>query len=160
MKAFVPRRSKRTGLVVIGIVLLVAAVVAWRLAPSDSRDRLAYLGPGPDGIVGWSLAPLGDPFRPDAAQDATVVRVSAAWWPACPPWEQGGDAWLTPEISYLPWSVTITLRTSEAYESSMKCGGAFYDFWGQPVEVHLSEPLGGRPLFDGSTSPSTAVPYP
>jgi hypothetical protein len=159
--AFKSRRSKRTGLVVVGIVLLVAAVVAWRLAPFRSNDRLAYLGPDPAGLVGWSLLPAGrgPAFRPNAAQDATVVLVSAAWWPACSPWEQGGDSWLTPEISYLPWSVTITLRTSDSFRSA-KCGNGFYDFWGQPVEVHLSETLGARPLFDGSTSPSTAQPYP
>ena len=161
MTVFARRRSVRTGLVVVGIVMLVAAVATWWLAPFRSNDRLAYLGPDPAGLVGWSLAPLGAPFRPDAAQDATVVRVSADWWPACPPWDQGAgdDSWLMPEISYLPWSVTITLRTSDAFASSGKCGQGFYDFWGQGLEVHLSEPLGGRPLFDGSTSPSTAVPY-
>jgi hypothetical protein len=142
--------------------MLVVAIAAWRLAPSHSSERLAYLGPDPAGLVGWSLASGRGrpPFRPDAAQDATVVLVSAVWWPACAPWDEGGDSWLTPEISYLPWAVTITLRTSDAFASSVKCGNGFYDFWGQSVEVHLSEPLGGRPLFDGSTSPSTAVPYP
>jgi hypothetical protein len=37
--------------------------------------------------------------------------------------------------------------------------GAFYDFWGEALEVRLSEPLGARPLFDGSTFPSSAKPY-
>jgi hypothetical protein len=30
------------------------------------------------------------------------------------------------------------------------CHG-WYDYWGQPVEVHLREPLAGRALFDGAT---------
>lgn len=100
----------------------------------------------------------GPAFRPDAAQEATVVLVRAAWWPACSAWDQNDDSWLTPEISYLPWSVTITLRESDSF-ASVKCGG-FYDFWGQPVEVHMSEPLGGRALFDGSKFPPDARPYP
>jgi hypothetical protein len=160
VRAFAPRRSVRTGLVVVGIVLLVAAVATWWLAPFRSSDRLAYLGPDPAGLVGWSLASDGggSALRPDAAQDATVVLVRAAWWPACAPWDEGGDAWLTTEIAYLPWSVTVTLRRSDAFASAKSCN-AFYDYWGQPVEVRLSEPLGSRPLFDGSTFPSTAKPY-
>jgi hypothetical protein len=160
MKAFVPHRSRRTALVVVGIVLLVAAVATWWLAPFHSNDRSPYLGPDAAGLVGWSLASGdgGPAFRPDAAQDATVVLVSAAWWPACSPWDQGDDSWLAPEVSYLPWSVTITLRTSDAFASAKSCG-AFYDFWGEALEVRLSEPLGARPLFDGSTFPSSAKPY-
>jgi hypothetical protein len=158
--AFRRRHSVRTGLVVVGIVLLVAAVAGWRLATFYSSNRLHVLGPDAAGMVGWSLASGdgGPAFRPGAAQDATVVLLSAAWWPACAPWDQGGDSWLAPEVSYLPWSVTITLRTSDAFASVKSCNG-FYDFWGQPVEVRLSEPLGSRPLFDGSTFPSTAKPY-
>jgi hypothetical protein len=154
-----PRRSVRTRLLVVGIVMLVVAIGAWRLAPSHSSDRLPSLGPDSAGIVGWSLASAGggSAFRPNAAQDATVVLVSAAWWPACSPWDQGDDSWLTPEISYLPWSVTITLRTSDSF-AAVKCG-VFYDFWGGGFEVHLSEPLGSRALFDGSSFPPVARPY-
>ena len=139
MKAFVPRRSKRTGLVVNGIVLLVAAVAIGPLSSFRSSDRHGA------GMVGWSLASdgSGSAFRPDAAQDATVVLVRAAWWPACAPWNDGDDSWLTPEVSYLLWSVTITLNRSDAFATGESCN-AFYDYWGKPLEVHLSEPLGAR----------------
>jgi hypothetical protein len=154
VKASVPRRSKRTGLVVVAIVLLVAAFAIGPLSPFRSSDRHGA------GMVGWSLASDGggSAFRPDAAQDATVVLVRAAWWPACGPWDGGNDSWLTPEVSYLPWSVTITLHRSDAFASAKSCT-AFYDYWGKPVEVHLSEPLGARWLFDGSTFASFPKSY-
>jgi hypothetical protein len=158
MTASPPRHFVSRGLVVIGVVLLIGALAAWRLAPT--HPELRYLGPGPSGMVGWSLdrPANGLAFRPNTADETTVVFVSADWWPACSAWENSGDSWLIKEVSYLPWSVTITLRKSESFVSA-PCGGSYYDFWGQAVEVHLSEPLGGRPLFDGSTFPSTAKPY-
>lgn len=40
------------------------------------------------------------------------------------------------------------MHTSDSFDR-MKCADRWY-LTGMPVEVHLSEPLGGRALFDGS----------
>ena len=152
------RRFVPVALVVVGVAMLVGAFAAWRLAPSKSTDRLPDLGPGTSGMVGWSLAAGGGPGSPPkVAPDATVLLVRTNWWPACSPWD-ANDSWLTQEISYLPWSVTITLHASDSF-APVKCHG-FYDYWGEPLEVHLREPLGGRPLFDGGASPPAPRPYP
>lgn len=40
--------------------------------------------------------------------------------PSCAP---DDDSWLaTPAITYTPWSVTITLHTSDAFGDTTKCG--------------------------------------
>jgi hypothetical protein len=56
--------------------------------------------------------------------------------------------------------VTITLHESDSFDAAKCAASGFYDYWGIPVEVNLSEPLGGRALFDGSRSPPAARPYP
>jgi hypothetical protein len=149
------RRFAPVGLVVVGVVMLVA-LAAWLLAPSHSSPT-----------VGWSLASAtgGPAFRPDTAQEATIVLVTTSWWPGCSPWGDLGksksdSSWLTPDITYTPWAVTITLHESESYVAARCHPFSFYDYWGLPVEVHLSGPLGGRALFDGSKFPPAARPYP
>jgi hypothetical protein len=63
--------------------------------------------------------------------------------------------------------VTITLRTSAAHANDSKCSERGADgrlqavgYYMSPVffPVQLSEPLGGRPLFDGSSFPAAARP--
>jgi hypothetical protein len=115
----------------------------------------------------WDLAVgIGGPkFDPADAQTTTVVHVEV-WWPACV--ELQDYSWLTPAIASTPWSVTITLHTSDAFARNPNCHSA-----GQgalsPVGTYLSplsfpvqlnEPLGGRALFDGSQFPAAAHPYP
>jgi hypothetical protein len=86
-------------------------------------------------------------------------------WLSCAPHD---DSWLAPPaISYTPWSVTITMHTTDAFAATTTCGGGNDNTGmfgimrdvGIPVAVQLREPLGGRALFDGSSSPSAARPY-
>jgi hypothetical protein len=135
-------------------ILIAAAFVAGIVGASKISTALSSQ------TVAWGLsAGIGGPaFDPATAQAMTVVNVEVQW-PACV--NAGDSSWLTPEVSYMPWSVTITLRTSAAYAEKCSKGAD-----GQPAvigyylsdlsfPVRLSEPLGGRPLFDGSTVPAT-----
>ncbi len=145
----------------VGLILLAAVVVfgIWSvLVPKGTP-------------IGWQLANLHSVGGPrgwdslDEAKAATVVYLVTDWWPSCHPYDDStgpfaNSSWLTPEITYTPWSVTITMRVTASYDQNQECGRGFYDYWGLPVAVPLGEPLGGRALFDGSSSPSSARPYP
>jgi len=105
---------------------------------------------------------IGGPPFAATTDGVTYVEVD---WPGCV--AQRDYSWLTPDIAYLPWSVTITLRTSDTY--SAQCGKPGSDgrqpavgFYLSPLSfpVRLSEPLGGRPLFDGSTFPAAERYHP
>jgi hypothetical protein len=154
-------RIHRPRVFLAGIVLLTAVVVfgAW-----------SFLGPK-DTPIGWQLANLHSVGGPrgwdnmDEAKAATVVYLTTAWWPSCHPYDDStgpfaNSSWLTPDITYTPWSVTITMRIKDSYDQNPECGRGFYDYWGLPVAVQLREPLGGRALFDGSTFPPSGHPYP
>jgi hypothetical protein len=149
--------AARVGVVVVGVVLLVA-VAAWLLFlwPPLPMSR----------FVGWQLGDgfLGTPrFDPTTAQTTTVVPISVDWLECAPQ----NDSWLaSPDVSYTSSSVTITMHTTDAFAATTTCGGGdggkgivgiMLDV-GIPVEVHLREPLGGRTLFDGGTSPPTVRP--
>lgn len=146
------------GMVVMGIV--VGAVAAWLVVPSASFP--------PSRLVGWRLADgfMGTPkFDPTTAYTTGAVPISVDWLSCAPQ----NDTWLAPPaIRYTPWSVTITMHTTDAFAATTTCGGGnanrgsigiMLDV-GIPVEVHLSEPLGGRALFDGSSSSPAARRYP
>ena len=135
-------------------ILIAAAFVAGIVGASKISTALASQ------TIAWEAsAGIGGPaFDPATAQTMTVVNVEVQW-PGCV--DLGDYSWLTPEVSYMPWSVTITLRTTDNYAAKCSKGAA-----GQPAvigyypsdlsfPVQLSEPLGGRPLFDGSTVPAT-----
>ncbi len=153
-------RIRRPRVLLAGVVLLAAATVfgGWLfLAPKGTP-------------IGWQLAnphSVGGPRgwdTLDEAEAATVVYLRTDWWPACHPYDEmigkvADGSWLTPDITYTPWSVTITMRINDAYYRNPGCGSGFYDYWGLPVAVQLSEPLGGRALFDGSAFPPAARPY-
>jgi hypothetical protein len=145
-------------MVVTGIV--VGALAAWLLYPSPSLPSSR--------LVGWRLADgfLGTPkFDPTTAETSTVVPISVDWLTCAPK----DDSWLAPAaIRYTPWSVTITMRTVDAFAATTTCGGGndprgpisiMLDV-GIPVEVHLREPLRGRALFDGAGFPAAARRYP
>lgn len=70
--------------------------------------------PLPSHTVSWEPAAglMGHPFDPATATAATVANVEVQW-PACV--EIGDRSWLRPEVSYTPWSVTITLHTTDTY---------------------------------------------
>jgi hypothetical protein len=140
-----PRRRVRRGALIAGVTLLVACLVIWLFAPA--------LLVVPSKTVRWQLLWLDEA----TARTSTVIPVYMDEWPAefC---AQDGYWLAAPLVTETPWSVTITMHTRSSFDASA-CSG-WYDFWGTPIEVHLSEPLDGRALFDGSTIPPGARPYP
>ena len=134
-----PRRRVRRGPLIVGVILLVGCLAVWMVAPA--------LLAGPSSTIRWQLTPgSGEPIDPTTS----VIDVYMDQWPveSCP----GSADWLAPPLVVeTPVSVTITMHTSWSFAGS-GCNG-WYDFWGTPIEVHLSSPLGGRMLFDGSTIP-------
>ena len=79
--------------------------------------------------------------------------------PFCAP---DGLSWLaTPVVTYTPVSVMIQLRMTDTAAATCADSHLFATYLsGIYLPVHLSEPLGGRALFDGSSSPAAARPYP
>ena len=146
------RRFVSIGLVLVGVVML-AAVAAWLLLLSSSVPPARFLG--------WKFVYNdggGVAFGPATAQTTTVIPVEVDD-PACVP---GGISWLaTPVVTYTPVSVTIQLRMTDTAAAAC-ADNHFVGFYlsGIYLPVHLSEPLGGRALFDGSSSPAAARPYP
>lgn len=141
----------------VGIVLVFVIVGA--------LAALLFVQSQPEAWVGW-----GSPgFYPATAQTATVVMVTVGV-PTCIYWDAGrprGDtSWLAPAaVTYTPSAVTITLRTSDAFDAvcsetlnGRRVIGYILDVYAS-VRVPLTEPLGGRALFDGSTTPPAARPY-
>ena len=155
------------GLILAGIV--VGALGVWLLVPSPSLPSLSLPSSSlpSSRFIGWRLADgfLGTPrFDPTTARTTTAVQISVDWL-TCAPQDA---SWLAPpEVSYTPQSVTITMHTTDTFAATTDCGGGdepkgtigiMLDV-GIPVEVRLSEPLGGRALFSGGPSPA-ARPYP
>ena len=132
------RRGSSAGAALAGFVI-IGALAAWLFAPS-------LLIP-PHRSVDWQLQ--GFPGRvSDTAATSMAIEVFVDSWPT----EFEDDAWLEQRVIETPWSVTITLYTSDAYESLPWQGHGWFDTGGW-VTVHLMVPLGGRMLFDGSSFP-------
>ena len=153
-KASAPLTRRRpiasVGLVVAGVVMLVV-VAAWLLFPSLSIPSSR--------LMGWQLHGFnGTGFDPTTAQTTDIIRVAVAVWPS--EYAPEDSSWLAPPaVTYTPWSVIITLHTSDSYAALIaRQAFGLYDTGGW-VDVPLSEPLGGRTLFDGATFPPTARPY-
>ncbi len=119
---------------VVGALIVVAVLAARLLLPSSSYP--------PGRLVSWQLQGY---IQEQTPLDPAVVRVYVAQWPSDPSMQ---SSWLVPEIQDTPLRVTITLHTSDAWASQTIVG--MYDTGGS-IEVRLGEPLGNRPLFDGST---------
>jgi hypothetical protein len=148
------RRSRRLVIVGLVIAILVAGVMVVRpIFPAlvfPSRQ-----------LVSWNLGDgVGGPrFDPAFAQTTTVVAVSA-WWPGAAP-EPPDTSWVERIITYTPWSVMITLHSrirGPCDTTALPCVGKYLTTFSIPIQ--LSEPLGGRALFDGSTFPPSARAYP
>lgn len=147
-------RSRR--FVILGIVLVVVVIVTLVVRPFF--PALVY--PSRQ-LVSWHLGDgVGGPrFDPANAQATTEVAVSI-WWPGAAP-DPPDTSWLEPIISYTPWSVMITLHSrmsGPCDTSTLPCVGKYLTTISIPVQ--LSEPLGGRALFDGSALLPAARPYP
>lgn len=136
-----PRRHASLGGTVV-VLVLAGVLAAWLLAPSLMID--------PHRMVGWQLQ--GFPLRvSDTAATSTAIEVFVASWPT--DFERGDDSWLEQRVIETPWTVTITLHTSDAHDSGPALRLRGYYLTGSWVTVHLRAPLGGRVLFDGSGFP-------
>jgi hypothetical protein len=150
------RRFAPVGLAVIGVVMLIGVLAAWTLLPSLSIPSSQ--------VVGWKLdyGYNGPGFDPTTT---TVVPIEVNR-PVCAP---GDVSWLaTPVIAYTPWAVIITMHMTDTFSESTKCVAHDRDsrlplvgnyLSGDNYPVNLSEPLGGRVLFDGAKFPPAARPY-
>lgn len=157
-------RHRSRPALVAGLLLLTVSATVGVVIPTIQRvTSRAYpwhlADPGP-GVSYTKISPETPAVRKDfdeaAARATTVVRIVMDMWPAsCP----SIPDWLAePDIAYTPWSITISMRARPDFDFST-CSG-WYDIWGTPLEIQLSQPLDGRPLFDGSGVPTTARPYP
>ena len=161
-----PGRFAPSALVIVGILMLVGASFAtWRLASAPSESH-------PAGGVWWRLT--GGPESVNADNEADAPRLDQATIQAATeipivtyfPWPGGrpapDDSWLgTPRITYTSVAVVITIPMidpslcgSSTAKERPTCGWSLSPRYVQ-TPIHLSEPLGDRGLFDGSTDPPT-----
>jgi hypothetical protein len=99
--------------------------------------------------VSWRLSP--------ATTETTRVVEVVAERPYCTNMAEG--PWFAdPEIVDTPLAVVITVRARPEFSGRPECESFFLS--GTRLKVQLREPLGGRPLFDGSAMPPEARPYP
>jgi hypothetical protein len=152
--------------VIVGIVMLVGASFAtWRLASAPSESH-------PVGGVWWRLT--GGPESVGADNEADAPRLDqatvqtateipiVAYFPYLGGLPAPDDAWLgTPRITYTSTSVVITMPLSDSFSCGAStaterptCGWSLSPRYVQ-TPIHLSEPLGDRGLFDGSSDPPT-----
>jgi hypothetical protein len=140
--------------------LLVAAFFVGIFAASRFSSALSD---ATSATIGWEFAVgLGGPKF-----DPAVTRVVNAQvqWPGCISTQD--YSWLRSDVSYTPWSVTITLHSTDAFANNPNCQASNpnglmkvgYYLSALSFPVQLSEPLGGRELFDGSEFPPAARPY-
>ena len=133
--------QRRNAALLIGFVI-VGTLAAWMLSP--------LLMAPPWRMVGWDVR--GFPGRvSDTAGTSMAIQVYVASWPT--EYRQGDDSWLDQSVIETPWTVTIALHTSDAYDSGPALRLRSYYDTGGWVTVHLLMPLGGRMLFDGSGVP-------
>jgi hypothetical protein len=151
-------------LVIVGIVMLVGASFAtWRLTSAPSLSHATggvwwRVTGGPESVSADNEA---DAPRLDQAtiQTATEIPIVTYYpWPAGRP--APDDSWLgTPMITYTSTAVVITIPMSDPFLCGSStaterptCGWSLSPRYVQ-TPIHLSEPLGDRGLFDGSTNP-------
>jgi hypothetical protein len=132
-------RGARVAALIVGLVI-IGALSAWLIAPSLMIPSQR--------MVDWQLR--GFPGRvSDTAATRTTLEVFVASWPT--EFEHFDGSWLEQRVIETPLTVTISLHTSDAYES-LPWQRGWFDTGGS-VMVHLNAPLGGRLLFDGSGFP-------
>ena len=137
--------SARVAAAGVIIITLALALGTWLVVPGL---LVATPTVPPGQLVGWELGSGfgGTKFDPATAQTTTVIPMVVDH----PGWANERD-WLgEPAIAYTPWSVTITMHARDANHDSSFVG---WYLSGMYTQVQLSEPLGGRQLFDGSKSP-------
>ncbi len=149
--------------VALGAVVIVGALLTRPPAPLPSSSPPAdgvwwRLTGGPESVVGdgETGAPRLDQTTVQTTTEIPIVTYY--------PWPGGlaapDDSWLgTPTITYTPSAVIITMHVSASFTCGppmatikQACGWSLEPRYVQKP-VHLSESLGGRALFDGSTNP-------
>jgi hypothetical protein len=151
------RRRIAPAAITVVTAILVGALAAWLFVRPASSSAW---------VIPWSFYGTVGPSSFDATTAMTTTTVSVLVpTPACQP---RGTSWLdTPDVSYASTSVTITLRTSEVFDALPGCQttmngkrafGWVLDSYVR-VKVPLREPLAGRHLFDGSSSPPAERVY-
>jgi hypothetical protein len=118
-------------------------------------------------LLSWQLSSAFGPRLDSAtAQTTTAVQIEVDH-PGCTP-SSGDPSWLAaPLVTYTPWSVTITMRMTDTFDATcfvrtdssgrLPLVGSY--LMGLIYPVQLSEPLGGRALYDGSSFLPAARPY-
>ena len=149
-----PVRAPRTGsrrLVILGLV--IAIIVGTALVVRTTFPALVY--PSWQ-LVGWGLD-TGGVSRSEWEKARTTNVLFVGIWVHGTPSLPLDASYLQPLITYTPWSVIITLRDPHPVNcGSLPCVGGYTTTI--PYPVQLSEPLGGRALFDGSSFPPQARP--
>jgi hypothetical protein len=144
-------RTRLRRYVPVGIVLLTFVIVG------SVAGRLYIQGrssPSPSRLLEWRLGNLD----PVTAQTATVIPITIEEYPPEDCYAPA-KTWLeTPQITYTPSSVIITMQKTDAYAHGHCSGGAGLYTTNWSGSVKLSEPLAGRALLDGSTSPPDPRP--
>jgi hypothetical protein len=133
-----PGRIARVAIVVVAVAVLLV-VARLLVAPLPSERSLA-----------WRSA-FGFPAAGPVAGNVVSIEVER---PACAP---DGTSWLaTPVVTSTPLAVFITIRMADTFDASgctfakdgrLPTVGSYLT--GTYVPVTLSQPLGGRVLFDG-----------
>ena len=150
--------ARRLATAAMGVlaILLVASVSVQLVAPGPPIP--------PSRLLNWKLNSVASGSGNAAAVQTTTMVGIEVEHPGCTP--TSGGSWLAdPIIAYTPWSVTITMHMNDTPEVA-KCGsqqtphegslplvGGY--LMGVLFTVHLTEPLGGRALFDGFSFPPT-----
>jgi len=133
----------------VGIVL-IAFVIVGAVAGQLFVQGRSSSSPS-SRLVEWHLGDLD----PVTAQTATVIPITIDEYPPEDCYAPA-TSWLeTPEITYTPSAVIITMQKTDAYAHG-HCRGFYTTNWSGKVQ--LSEPLGGRALLDGSKSPADPRP--
>ena len=149
----VARRLTTAAIGLVAVLLLVSIPI--RLTGSHLPPA-----PGapidPSQLLNWKLVGglLG-------SSDPTVVTIEVEH-PGCTPSSEDMSWLADPIIATTPWSVTITMHMDlptcksqqTPHEGSLPLVGGY--LMGIIYRVHLGEPLGGRALYDGSSSPPAA----
>ena len=133
----------------VGLVLVTFVIVG---AVAGQLFVQARSSPSPSSrSAAWRLGDLD----PVTAQTATVIPITIDEYPPEDCYAPAASWLEAPEITYTPSSVTITMQKTDAYTHA-HCTSFYTTNWSGKVQ--LSEPLGGRALFDGSTSPADPRP--
>lgn len=156
-------RRTRPALIAPGVLLvafvIVGALAGWLFVSSRSPSV------PPARLAEWQVSVSSDGTTLSRATAQTATAIPISFFPRyCTGVHSFARA--TPEISYTPEAVIVTVHVTESIVGSTDGDNTAYlptcalqYNTAVPAVIHLSEPLRGRTLLDGSTSPPAARPY-